>query len=259
MTYNCITLTTDIGWDYASQMKGVIYTIAPQMKIFDITHTITPQNIRQGAFILYSIIPYYPQAIHIGVIDPGVGTNRRSILVECNTGALIGPDNGVLIPAGQRMGIKNVYQLTNNKYFIGDSSTFQGRDIFSPVSAHLSQGINPADFGKKITDSVILNFEKSQKIPRGRKGKILYHDIFGNLITNIKHQELPLHFNTLLTLETPTHTYHPKFLQSYGHGEPHELLVTLSSFGFLEISCREGNARDMLGLKEDDTIILTQP
>ena len=259
MTYDCITLTSDIGWEYASQMKGVIHTLAPQMKIFDITHDIPPQNIRQGAFIIYSIIPYFPHAIHVAVIDPGVGTNRRAILVECTKGALIGPDNGVLIPAGKRIGIKNIYNLTNDKYFIGDSSTFQGRDIFSPVAAHLSQGIHPKDIGKKITDPVILNFEKSQKIPKGRKGKILYHDLFGNLITNITPHEFPLSFNTPVTLKTHDHTYHLHFLQSYGHGQHHELLVTLSSFGYLEISCRDGNAKDMLGIKEDDDIILTQP
>lgn len=240
-------------------MKGVIYTLAPQMKIFDITHTITPQNIRQGAFILYSIIPYYPQAIHVAVIDPGVGTNRRAILIEGSKGALIGPDNGVLIPAGQRIGIKNIYQITNDKYFIGDSSTFQGRDIFSPISAHLSHGIHPKEFGEKITDPVTLNFEKSQKIQKGRKGKILYQDVFGNLITNITHHELPLSFNKPITLKTHDGTYHLQFLQSYGHGPHHELLITLSSFGYLEISCREGNARDMLGIKEDDDILLIQP
>jgi len=259
MAYDCITLTTDIGWEYASQMKGVIHSLAPQMKIFDIAHHIAPHNIRQGAFVLYSIVPYYPQAIHVAVIDPGVGTKRRSILVECNTGALIGPDNGVLIPAGKRIGIKNVYHITNDKYFIGNSSTFQGRDIFSPVSAHLSQGIHPTDLGEKITDPVLLTFEKSQKIPGGRKGKILYHDFFGNLITNITHQEFSPTFHTPVTLQAHNHTYQLKFLQSYGHGQFHKPIVTLSSFGFLEISCREGNAKDILGLKEDDTIRLTQP
>jgi len=98
-----ITLTTDIGWEYAAEMKGKILSINPEAKIIDISHEIAPQNIRQGAFTLYSVAPYFKNAIHIGVVDPGVGTERKCILIECKDSYFIGPDNGLLIPAAKRM------------------------------------------------------------------------------------------------------------------------------------------------------------
>jgi S-adenosylmethionine hydrolase len=256
MKYDCITLLTDIGWEYAAQMKGVLHTLNPAIRLVDITHHISPQNIREGAFLLSATVPYFPQGIHVCVVDPGVGTTRRSILVECSTGAFVGPDNGVLIPAARRLGIQAVYHLTNTSYFGGKSQTFHGRDIFSPVAAHLSQGVDPREFGDAITDYRVYELEEPHKVAGGVQGKIVYIDTFGNIITNLAHRDVTADYGDTLTLAVNGKEYTLRFLKSYGYGEPHELMATMSSFGFLELSTRNSRACDTLRVKGGEVITL---
>ena len=148
-----ITLTTDFGpGEYVGAMKGSILSVDPEATIVDIDHNIRPHDVRHGAYVLYSAVPYYPFAAHVGVVDPGVGTKRRAILCVAEGAFLIGPDNGLLIPAARRLGIKEVREITNRKLGRPElSDTFHGRDLFGPAAAHLLSGAKVKDVGPTIS------------------------------------------------------------------------------------------------------------
>jgi S-adenosylmethionine hydrolase len=249
-----ITLTTDIGWFYAAQMKAKILSINGDARIVDITHSIHPQNILEGAYALYSSVIHFPEAIHIAVVDPEVGTERRPIIVETKKGYLVGPDNGILIPAASRLGIKNVYEIKEKKYMAEKiSNTFHGRDIFSPVAAHLSLGVMPYEIGEKIEDYKNLDFG-GMKEGEIISGKVIFIDRFGNIITNIPDRYVKWKHGDWVGVRLSGKALEIKFLKSYGYAEKGEMLLTVSSSNFLEISCRDGNAHEMLGAEIGDTV-----
>jgi S-adenosylmethionine hydrolase len=235
-----ITLTTDLGWEYAAQMKGVILSIDPKAKIIDISHSITQQNILEGAFVLYTALPNFPRSVHIGVVDPGVGTERRGMIVVCKNSILVGPDNGLLIPAAEKLGLKKVYSITNKKYCLRKiSNTFHGRDVFAPVAAYLSLDVKPSQIGNCIKDYSKLEFGKPQETKEEIIGKIIFIDRFGNLITNIPSEEITKIFRCgeIIKLKINNKTLKLKFLKSYGYAKEREFLATISSSNLLEISC----------------------
>lgn len=244
-----ITLTTDIGWEYSAQMKGKILSINPDAKIVDITHNIIPHNINHGAFVLYSIVPYFKNAIHIGVVDPEVGTERKCIIIDCKNSYFIGPDNGLLIPAAKRLGIKGIYEIKVGKDI---SPVFHGRDVFAPVAGKISLGIKPYKFGKRVDKYVNLEFEEIKIKENSIEGKIIFIDRFGNIITNIKKEMLKRKkFKIRIGKEKEIEL---ELYPSYGYVEKGKILAVISSSGFLEIAKREGNASKFLNARENDTI-----
>ena len=190
-----ITLTSDFGLKdpYVAEMKGVILTINPQANIIDVTHSIEKFNIREGAFILASAAPYFPKdTIHLAVIDPIVGTERRSILIQTKRGFFVGPDNGVLMLAAQNQGIEHLYELSNPKFMLTKvSSTFHGRDVFAPAAAHLDRGVKPSEFGPEITEAATIKFPSVVRRNSSLIGEVWHIDDFGNIITNISQKDLP--------------------------------------------------------------------
>ena len=246
-----VTLTTDFGLSaYVGAMKGVIISKAPNARIVDITHTVTHQNIREGAYLMRSTTPYFQKAVHVGVIDPGVGTSRRPILIECQKGVLIGPDNGLLIPAAEILGMKRVLYLNNSQYFLKPTSrTFHGRDIFAPVVGHLLAGVSPDEFGCEITDWVALNLDDWYLEDGIVKGTILHVDSFGNLITNIPESIVMENFKFGELLEIRLGGFKQWLILSktYGNERGETLIATISSSGYLEISCAGGSAGEFLG------------
>jgi S-adenosylmethionine hydrolase len=251
---NVITLTTDFGWgEYLAAMKGVIFSINPDSRIIDINHTIRPQDILGGAYVLYSTAPYFLKAMHVGVVDPGVGTERAGLIIECENGFLIGPDNGLLIPCARRLGIKQVYKITNQSYFLDPvSETFHGRDIFAPVAAHLSRGLDANEIGDVIDGYVDLKLEYYEEHNTIMEGKIVFVDSFGNLISSIPKKiiEKYLDFGTMMEVEIEGEKdiikKKVRFLRSYAFGEKEELLSTISSSGFFEIIQNQGSAQKLL-------------
>jgi S-adenosylmethionine hydrolase len=193
-----ITLLTDFGLQdgYPGIMKGVIWGIAPHVKIADITHTIRPQNVLEGAQVLGRAVPYFPPAtIHIAVVDPGVGTRRRPIAAQLGDQYFVGPDNGLftrlLERAREQDSIVQVVHLTQPRYWLADiSNVFHGRDIFAPVGAHLANGVALADLGSPIADPLLLEIPRPQRTPQGWRGKVILVDNFGNLSTNIERTHL---------------------------------------------------------------------
>ena len=245
-----VTLTTDFeAGEYIGAMKGAILTVDPDATVVDIDHAIRPHDIRHGAYVLYSAVPYYPFAAHVGVVDPGVGTKRRAIVCVCEGAFLVGPDNGLLIPAARRLGLKEVREIANRKLGRPElSDTFHGRDLFAPVAAHLMSGTKVKDVGPIIKDFVDLDFGEPKKRKGGFDAVVITHDRFGNVVTNIPRPvaEKAWSFGDRLAVTVGGYEMTVPFVRTYGLVAPGDFLATVSSSGFLEISRREANAAAQL-------------
>ncbi len=242
-----ITLLTDIGWEYAAEMKGKILSINPDAKIVDISHDVEPQNVRQGAFLLYSVAPHFKDAIHVGVVDPGVGTERKAIIIKCEgNNYFIGPDNGLFMPAARRLGIKGVYEI---KMKGNESPVFHGRDVFAPTAAKISKGRRINSLARRMKEEPVdLDFERPVIMENAIKGKILFIDRFGNIITNVEGKDVK---GKEFAVKIGMVERDVKLYPAYGYGERNEIMAVISSTGFLEISRREGNAAKYFSAKQD--------
>ena len=258
MSKPIITLLTDFGTKdhYVASMKGVILNINPQCLLIDITHQVSPHDIREGAFILANAYSYFPKGtIHLSVVDPGVGGIRKPILLVTQNYSFVGPDNGLFTLVAQREKVKQVVAVTKGKYFLSKvSSTFHGRDIFAPVAAHLSLGIKANAFGYEIKSLKELGFRKPVVKEGKLLGEILHIDAFGNLVSNIDEGK----FFRFIQGRTFTIRVGKKVIsglkKGYWEGKKGEPIALLGSAGFLEISVREGNAQKMLKAKRGDPI-----
>ena len=243
-----ITLLTDFGTaDYfVGAVKGAILSVNPNIIIVDITHEIPAQNIEAGAFMLLAAYKTFPSGtIHVAVVDPGVGSSRRPIIVAANDQFFVGPDNGLFSYIYDLEHSHRTFHVTASEYFrTNPSSTFHGRDIFAPVAAALSTGIAPDQFGPEINDAVRL---PSLETPL----RIIHIDRFGNCITNITREVFE---GKSLSINGRTITSLRNF---YGEALPEELFAIWGSAGFLEISVNGGSAAQVLGAKRGNTIVLT--
>ena len=251
-----IALLTDFGTkDYfVGAMKGVILSINSQVNIVDITHEIEPQNIASAEFTLRACYANFPkQTIFIAVVDPGVGSNRKAIVVETGDYYFIAPDNGLLsfvFSTGENC---KVYELTNEKFFAENvSATFHGRDIFAPVAAHLSNGVQPDEFGRQITDYIRFDESKPRIESDGKiTGEIIHIDRFGNLITNLTKEYLPDEF-----VAEVNNVKIKKIRNFFAEAEKSELFVIFGSAGFLEIVAFQDSAAGKLKAEIGDKIIV---
>ena len=245
-----VTLTTDFGpGEYVGAMKGAILSVDPEATVVDIDHSVRPHDIRHGAYVLYAAVPYYPFAAHVGVVDPGVGTKRRAIVCVCEGAFLVGPDNGLLIPAAKRLGLKEVREITNRKLGRPEvSDTFHGRDLFAPAAAHLLSSARVKDAGPVIRDFVDLDFGTPTKRKGGFEGVVITHDRFGNVVTNIPRAaaEKAWKFGDFVQVTIGGYEMTVPFVRTYGQVALGELLVTISSSGFVEVSRREASAAGQL-------------
>jgi len=246
-----ITITTDFGTKdpYVGIMKGVILSINPGVHIVDITHEIGPANIIEGAYVLKEAYRFFPKgAIHIGVVDPGVGGNRRPIAIKTEDFFFVGPDNGLFWPIIEQSKVHLVIHLTNKKYFLPSiSSTFHGRDIFAPVAAYISRGADLNKMGSIIHDPVILELEKPVFLKDRIIGQVIRRDHFGNLITNISEQDIIKLFGDKDGLKVEVSDISISCIsKAYSDVGPGELLAIIGSSGFLEISANLARASDII-------------
>ncbi len=256
-----ITLTTDFGWgEYVAAMKGVIISINPKANIIDIDHGVAPHDIREGAYVLYSTVPYFHGGIHVAVVDPGVGTERKGLIIICKSGILVGPDNGLLIPCGKKLGFDKIFSITNLDYCLETvSNTFHGRDIFAPVAAHLSRGVSAEEIGEPIEKYVDLNLEDFKIDIDKISSKVIAIDHFGNIITGVpkavveKYFKLGIH----LELQIDNDLYSLPYVATYGSVEIGALMATISSSSFFEISCNQGSAEALLGVERGSHLTIT--
>jgi len=249
-----IALLTDFGLDdnFVGVMKGVILNINPNVNLVDISHSIKPHDIFEAAFLLKGTFKYFSKGtIFLVVIDPGVGTERKPIIVRTKSYFFIGPDNGVLSLAAEEDGIKHVIEIKNKRYFLKPvSTTFHGRDIFAPAAAHISKGKTPTSLGKLQGNMKRLNIPETLLDKNTLKGRIIHIDRFGNLITNIK-RDLFTQFsrNRKFKIRIRNKSIN-RISQSYQAVKPGYPLAIFGSLDYLEISVNRKSAKDYFSAKK---------
>jgi S-adenosylmethionine hydrolase len=246
-----VTLLTDFGTaDYfVGAVKGAILTVNPRAIIVDITHEIAPQDIAAGAFTLLAAYKTFPAGtVHVAVVDPGVGSTRRPIIVSANEQFFVGPDNGLFTYICDREPSARVIHVTSERYFRAErSTTFHGRDMFAPVGAALSKGVALEEFGAEIHDAIRLPLLETPL-------RIIHIDRFGNCVTNLSRELFEGRIEELRVKETTIR----EFRQFYGEGLGERLFGIWGSAGFLEISINGGSAARMLGVQVGEAVLLTQ-
>lgn len=250
-----ITLLTDFGHKdgYPGVMKGVIWTIAPEAQIADLTHSISPQNVLEGALALARAVPYFPPgSVHIGVVDPGVGTQRRPIAARLGDAFFVGPDNGLFTLLLEDAEAKNapvrVIHLDRPAFWRpAVSAVFHGRDIFAPVGAWLANGTPLEELGTPIDDVIRLKIPQPERVSGGWRGVVLHIDHFGNLSTNIPQELLPAQTSRLHVRLGGVEIAGLK--RTFGEGKPGELLALIDSAGQLSICVVNGSAAERLGVQ----------
>lgn len=243
-----IVLLTDFGDSpYTGIMKGVIKNINPEVEIIDLNHSISPQNVIEAAFVLNGSYKYFPkESIFVCVVDPGVGTSRKILIVKTKDYTFVVPDNGIMsLIIGKDKPVK-VVSVENKRYFLKKvSNTFHGRDIFAPVAAYLSQGIKPVSFGKTVKKINKFKIEKPEKKGDRILGLILYVDRFGNLISNIESDMIKdKKKDHMIMIKGEIIKGINNSYEEVLSGQP---LALIGSFGYLEISLNQGSAKDYFG------------
>ena len=256
-----IALLTDFGTaDYfVGAMKGVILSVNREARIIDITHDVPPQDIQAGAFTLLAASSTFPAAtVHVAVVDPGVGSNRRPIVVSGGKQFFVGPDNGLFSYIYEREHDARVFHLTNRDYFRSEvSATFHGRDVFAPIAGALSLGVRPEQLGDEIKDYVRLPHPKPKLSPgKAIEAAIIHIDSFGNCITNLTPEHLTesmIATGASITIKERKITSFRRFFAE-GNGTSGELFAIWGSAGFLEIAAYCANAAQLLGVERGQTI-----
>jgi S-adenosylmethionine hydrolase len=260
LTDSIITLTTDFGTSdhLVGAMKGVIANINPAARVVDINHHVTPFDILDGALSIGGAYSYFPaRTVHIVIVDPGVGTQRRPLMVSGEKQFFIAPDNGVLSTVYDRESC-SVRHITSEHYFLNPvSPTFHGRDIFAPAAAWLSKTAQTEPFGEVVTDFVRFKLPTPKEVNNTLKGVVLRVDTFGNLMTNFKVEHLPpaavesceVHFS-IAGKEVRD------LVRTFGLGGPGQPVALIGSSGYIEIAINRGNAARALGANRGAEVTL---
>jgi len=257
-----ITLTTDFGLKdgFVGMMKGVMLIICPEARLVDISHEISPQNILEGALVLQRAWSFFPPGtVHLAVVDPGVGTARRPIAARLGEHYFVGPDNGLFTPileSVEQQGGRIAFFHTNNpRYWLPQvSHTFHGRDVFSPVAAHIAKGVPLSELGPAITDPLRIPFPKPEKTQNGWRAHVLGIDHFGNLATDLPDSALTDAHNVSFRMAKSDIR---GLVQSFGQGKAGELIALVNSAGFLEIALVNGSAAQTLSASVGDLVEVT--
>ncbi|HZP22613.1 MAG TPA: SAM-dependent chlorinase/fluorinase [Terriglobales bacterium] len=248
-----VTFTTDFGLNdpFVGIMHGVVLNLHPETTIVDICHAVASYNVFDGAWTIAQSYRFFPpRTVHVVVVDPGVGSERRPVIVETADYLFVAPDNGVLSLVEAREEKFVVRHVTAERYFLHPvSQTFHGRDIFAPVAGWLSKGVDPAEFGPQMSDYVRLPLRKVEHLSgNSLRGEVLKVDKFGNLITNIGELDAPALFTShppeisiLIAGETIT-----RICRSYAEGGDAEIIAIIGSSGYLEIAARQASAAEKL-------------
>ena len=254
-----IVLMTDFGLEdaFVGVMKGVIASICRQTSVIDLTHAVTAQNVREGAFHLDRSFPFFPEeTVFACIVDPGVGTARGAIALHAGPYRFVAPDNGLLTPIFDRYPDARCHALTDIRFHLPNrSATFHGRDIFSPVAAHLAAGVPVDKLGPAVELSACTRIEMFRNVPlengAGWKGEVVSIDHFGNIITS---------FDASMITGNPSWQVSAgssgplPILRTYGEVEPGKPLAYAGSSGMIEIAVRNGSAREQLGIGEGDWV-----
>jgi S-adenosylmethionine hydrolase len=256
-----IALLTDFSWHnwYLGVMKGVIKGINPDVRVIDLCHDVSSQDVREGSFILSNSFGYFPRGtIFLCVVDPGVGTKRKNIVVQTQDHYFVAPDNGILSSIFEKAKVEKVIQVEPGAYTLTvKGSTFYGRDVFAPIAAHLSRGTKPEEMGEELASVLIVPALKPFLSKMGEVlGRAVYVDSFGNIITNIEEEYLrPIYPEGLEQVKVRLVGRTIKGVgRYYAQGEEGMLIALINSWGYLEIAVNKGSAWRELGLKEKKSL-----
>jgi S-adenosylmethionine hydrolase len=253
-----VTLITDFGWggEYVGAMKGAILKVNARCLVTDITHQISPQNILQAAYVLQNSYRFYPPGtVHLAVVDPGVGMERRAVALETEGHFFVGPDNGVFSGLLAGKGKAEAYEIVDRKYGLRPvSPTFHGRDIFAPAAGHLSLGLPPGKLGPRAENLVRRDFPQPQETKKKLGARILWADSFGNLLINVPRKGFGRALATRPFQIKGKGWKIERLSRTYGEGKPGQPMALFGSGGWLEISVNQGNALETLGLKPGEAI-----
>lgn len=259
-----ITFLSDFGAGsgYPAAMKAVAASIS-DARLVDVSHDVAKHEIRDGAFLLLMVVPYFPDGtVHVAVVDPGVGTRRRPLIIKARNQYLVGPDNGLLIPAARRLGDFQVFEITNRKYLLPEpSQTFHGRDLFAPVAGYLANGVPPTEIGERREEFVDFGFGLGEVVDGDLVGRVIFVDNFGNMVTNIPRSLALEHlkFDEPRVVRFRGRDHPTRLLQTYGLGERGELLMTIGSHDFLELAVNQGSAKGLLSADLDSLVRVVRP
>lgn len=265
MSYDWISFTTDYGIDdgFVAACEGVIARIAPGRRMLHVSHTVPPQDVRRGGAILAQTVPYLPPAVHLAVVDPGVGTDRRGMVLVAAEGLLVGPDNGLLVPAAEALGgVRAAYELSEPAYQLSRvSATFHGRDVFAPAAAHLAAGIAPENFGTALDVDTLVRLPEPETLAAQGKlsTEILAVDNFGNIQLAATGADLDAagatpggsaHVNLggRSVIAHVGHTFHDT--------TPERLVVYVDSAGRVALAVDGGSAATDFGAAPGDQVLL---
>ena len=257
-----ISFLSDFGesQEYVGVCKAVILSLCPTCVIVDISHSVPSYDIREGAFMLKNFVKYAPAGVHMAVIDPGVGTERRGILIETERGdILVGPDNGVLMNAAAFLGFKKAVALENKKYMLENvSSSFHGRDVFAPAAAYCAQGVSLTEFGKTLDKEELIELREKQakENERAIHTHVTRIDRFGNVQLCVAAENVKPFITDVLPIEIEDEKLMLPFVKTFGEVADGELLVYEDSDGLLTLAQNQGNAAQLLNIEKDTTIVL---
>jgi S-adenosyl-L-methionine hydrolase (adenosine-forming) len=265
VSFRYITFLTDFGLqdDFVGVCRGVMRRIAPETTVIDITHGIPPQAVAQGAVVLGRAIPYMPVCVHLAVVDPGVGSDRRPVAVRTRSGRVfVGPDNGLLMRAADAEGVESARALTDPRFHLEQvSRTFHARDVFAPVAAHLAAGASLEELGDEVEPWELVRIELPDPEVGNDKlvGSVLTVDRFGNLALNVTRSDLErlsLAPGDWVELEFALEPYYAQIAETYADASPGELIVYEDSYGAIAIAVRDGNAARLTGAAAGDRVRL---
>ena len=263
MSAPVVSLLTDYGLqdEFVGVCHGVIARICPEARIIDVTHGVAPQDVIGGALRLQAALPYLPAGVHVGVVDPGVGSERRAVTIRCADGQiLVGPDNGLLWPAAERSGgIAEAVEISASPFRLEQvSATFHGRDIFAPVAAHLAAGRSVSEVGQPLDPDRVIRLELPQLvIEDGRRVRatVLLVDRFGNLRLNCRDEDMDFPPGAELRIGSARVLYGAKFTDA----APGELVLYPDAAGSLAVAVNQGSAAERLSLSPGDELEIGHP
>ena len=263
-----ITFLTDFGLqdDFVGTCHGVIKRIAPEAQIIDVTHGIRPGRVLQGALVLANTLPYMPEGIHLAVVDPGVGSDRRAVAIRSGDGRIhVGPDNGLLLPAAEKLGgLEGAWSLENEQLRLHPTSrTFHGRDVFAPASAHLALGLDPAELGPAIAPAELVRLELPEPEIGGSRiqATVLYVDRFGNVALNLRQEHaaaIDVEPGVRVELAVAGESYFAEATRTFADAQRGELILFEDSYGSLAVAITGGDAASTLRVRPGDSVRITR-
>jgi S-adenosyl-L-methionine hydrolase (adenosine-forming) len=256
MSRTVITFLTDFGLqdDFVGTCHGVIAGISPDAHVIDLTHGIAPQAVLQGAVVLHNTVPYLPPGVHLAVVDPGVGGDRRAVAVSTRDGRLfVGPDNGLLMVAADALGVDAAHELADPRYRLPNvSRTFHARDIFAPAAAHLAAGVRIDELGPAVPPGSLVRVD----VPEPEVGRtqisatVLVVDRFGNVATNVRRDQVDalVGRDGRLEIRLALDRYYASLVDTFADAQGGELILYEDSYGLMTLAISRGDAAGLTGV-----------